>query len=533
MPRRVPERAFATILFTDIVGSTALASELGDRRWRELVRRHHAIVRSELRRFQGVEVDTAGDGFFATFDGPGAAIRCAGAIADGVRALGLEIRAGLHSGEVERSGGKAGGIAVNTAARVMAVGGPGEILVSSTLRDVVAGSNLEFQDHGVHHLKGVDGEWRLFGVAAADGESRPPPLDPAEAARRRLDIEPTGEPRRSRIPAMIAGLVAAAVVALIVFVLLPSDDEPEPAGTGATGTDEAGPPFDALAELDPRSEELVIVRSDLPSSTLPQFASDEIIVGEGSVWVVRAPSVLRVDRADGSTTPVGEGIGGPGVYGIATDFGSLWVLRDALHRIDPGTGDNERTIALGDVEPGTLPTTDVATGFGSVWVGTLDGNLFRVDPETEEQVPMEFGETLDEIAIGADSVWILDDLTGVVWRVDPDTNEPGRPIHLSGSLDRIAVGDGFVWVLNTDLNTLTPIGENDGRPRSAIDIDGDVADVAFGLGSVWVAVDGSVVEVNPATLQVVRTIEIGDTPIVRLAVDIDAGTLWLDFAPSG
>ncbi|MEX2421675.1 MAG: adenylate/guanylate cyclase domain-containing protein [Actinomycetota bacterium] len=141
MPR-TGQRRFATVLFTDIVGSTDIAAELGDRRWRDLIRRHHAIVRAELKRFEGREIDTAGDGFFATFDSPGAAIRCACAISDSVREVGLEIRAGLHGGEVELEGGKAGGIAVNTAARVMAVGGPGKVLVSSSLHDVVAGSSL-------------------------------------------------------------------------------------------------------------------------------------------------------------------------------------------------------------------------------------------------------------------------------------------------------------------------------------------------------------------------------------------------------
>ena len=532
MPRRGSERAFATILFTDIVGSTSLASELGDRRWRELVRRHHAIVRAELRRFQGQEVDTAGDGFFATFDSPGAAIRCACAIADGVRAIGLEIRAGLHSGEVERAGGKAGGIAVNTAARVMAVGGPGEVLVSTTLRDVVAGSNLEFEDHGVHQLKGVDGEWRLYRVAAADGANRPLPLDPAEATRRRLDIEPAEEPRRSRIPALVAGLAAAVLVAVIVFVLLPSDEEPEAAGTGATGTDEPGPPFNALAELDPRTEELVLLRTDVAGTNSSLFRGDEITVGEGSVWVARPPSVLRVDRADGSTTPVGEDAGGAYIRGIATGFGALWVIRDDLHEVDPGSGDSS-TILLTHRPAGSNYVADVATGFGSVWIATLDGTALRVDPETHEQVVIEMGDILQDVEVGADAVWFTDDLAGGLWRVDPATDRPRRPIKMSGGLDQLAVGESFAWVLDTTLDTLTPVGEAEGTVRPAIDLGSDAEDVAVGFGSVWIAAGGDVLELNPATLQVVRTIEVGDTPIVRLAVDVEAGTLWLDFAASG
>jgi class 3 adenylate cyclase len=159
-----PDRVLATVLFTDIVGSTEHATDLGDRRWLELLERHHALVRRQLERFQGREVDTAGDGFLATFDGPARAIRCAGAIAGAVRELGIEIRAGLHTGECELVGEKVAGVAVHTGARVAAQAGPGEVLVSSTVKDLVAGSGIEFEDRGVHELKGVPGEWRLYAV---------------------------------------------------------------------------------------------------------------------------------------------------------------------------------------------------------------------------------------------------------------------------------------------------------------------------------------------------------------------------------
>jgi pimeloyl-ACP methyl ester carboxylesterase len=159
-----PERVLATVLFTDIVGSTARAQELGDRRWRDLVERHHDVVRRELERFRGREVDTAGDGFFATFDGPARAIRSAKAITESVRGLGLEIRAGLHTGEVELAGDSVRGIAVHTGARVAAQAGPSEVLVSQTVKDLVAGSGIELEDRGAHELKGVPGEWRLYAV---------------------------------------------------------------------------------------------------------------------------------------------------------------------------------------------------------------------------------------------------------------------------------------------------------------------------------------------------------------------------------
>ncbi len=159
------ERVLATVLFTDIVGSTARAAELGDRAWRELLERHHSSVRRQIGRFRGSEHDTAGDGFFASFDGPARAIRCACAIRESLYELGLDIRAGLHTGECELLDDKVAGIAVSIGARVAAQAQPGEVLVSQTVKDLVAGSGLEFEDRGAAELKGVPGEWRLFAVA--------------------------------------------------------------------------------------------------------------------------------------------------------------------------------------------------------------------------------------------------------------------------------------------------------------------------------------------------------------------------------
>jgi class 3 adenylate cyclase/pimeloyl-ACP methyl ester carboxylesterase len=162
----VPDSVLATVLFTDIVGSTERAAQAGDRGWRELLGQHHALVRRELSRFRGEEKDTAGDGFFATFDGPARAIRCAQSVAGQVRELGLELRAGLHTGECELHDDKVAGIAVSIGARVAGLASPGEVLVSSTVKDLVAGSGIEFKDRGEHELKGVPGAWRLFAVAS-------------------------------------------------------------------------------------------------------------------------------------------------------------------------------------------------------------------------------------------------------------------------------------------------------------------------------------------------------------------------------
>ena len=158
------DRVLATVLFTDILDSTATAAMMGDRAWRDVLERHHAIVRGALRRFRGTEIDTAGDGFFTTFDGPARAVRCAEHIIDAIRPLGLEIRAGVHTGECQTIDGKVGGLGVVIGARIGSMAAPSEILVSQTVKDLTAGSGLVFEDAGQHDLKGVPDAWRLYRV---------------------------------------------------------------------------------------------------------------------------------------------------------------------------------------------------------------------------------------------------------------------------------------------------------------------------------------------------------------------------------
>jgi class 3 adenylate cyclase/pimeloyl-ACP methyl ester carboxylesterase len=166
----VPDSVLATVLFTDIVGSTERAAALGDHAWRELLERHHGLIRRELARFRGDEQDTAGDGFFATFDGPARAIRCAQALVDGMRGLGLEVRTGVHTGECELHEGKVAGLAVSIGARVAASAASGEVLVSQTVKDLVAGTGLLLEDRGERELKGVPGTWRLYAATEGPGE---------------------------------------------------------------------------------------------------------------------------------------------------------------------------------------------------------------------------------------------------------------------------------------------------------------------------------------------------------------------------
>jgi class 3 adenylate cyclase len=173
-----PDRMLTTVLFTDIPGSTERAAQLGDDRWRALLESHNELVRRQLAVFGGREVKLLGDGFLATFDGPGRAIRCASAILDAVESLGITVRAGVHTGMCELIGADIGGMAVHIGARVVALATPGEVLVSSAVRDLVVGSGIEFTDRGTHELKGVPGEWRLLAVAGTRGNGRPAAVDP-------------------------------------------------------------------------------------------------------------------------------------------------------------------------------------------------------------------------------------------------------------------------------------------------------------------------------------------------------------------
>lgn len=167
------DRVLATVLFTDVVNSTGRSAELGDRRWREIQTQHDRLIRAQLARYRGREVDTAGDGFFAVFDGPARAVRCASSICASMASLGIEVRAGLHTGEVRQEGDAVAGIAVSIGARIGAIAGSNEVLVSSTVKDLVVGSELAFTDRGIHQLKGVPDDWRLFAVADRDGAPAP------------------------------------------------------------------------------------------------------------------------------------------------------------------------------------------------------------------------------------------------------------------------------------------------------------------------------------------------------------------------
>src|SRR2546425_2143425 len=231
MHRRQVGRGLTAVLFTDIVGSTDVATDVGDARWRTLLPRHFALSRELVKRSGGHIEDTTGDGIFATFARPIDAIRCACALARAVRGVGLEIRAGVHFGEVERVDGKVAGIGVHTGARVMSAASAGEVLVTASTRELVAGGGVTFSDRGGQHLKGLDAPVHLFAVDSVDGEQLEPPLD-VEEARDRRDAVSLPRARRGRWVAAAVPVAVVAVTVGVVFARNAGGERPTPARGG-------------------------------------------------------------------------------------------------------------------------------------------------------------------------------------------------------------------------------------------------------------------------------------------------------------
>jgi hypothetical protein len=349
----------ATVLFTDIVGSSEIAAELGDRRWHVLLARHNAIVRQALRRRGGKEIDNAGDGFFAAFDDQADAIRCACEISDAVRDLGIDIRAGLHVGQSEIVGKKLGGTSIHIASRVMSEAAGGEVLVSGVMRDLVAGSGFAFEDRGFHRLKGIPAEWRLYAITAVDGTARGPSLEPEAAVRARESIKPPPVLER-RGARRIGVAVAVLAVALVSAAILRSRDAPPAEPSPALEI-----PRNSLVRIDPLTSEIVAVAPLVAPADGQMTAVPE----RQEVWVL-SPTEQVISVVDAATNEAGPpipGFGGatatPG-YGIVYHAGSVWVIGNdnTVHEIGTGLGN---PLAAIDVPKG--PSL-LAEGFGRVWV---------------------------------------------------------------------------------------------------------------------------------------------------------------------
>ena len=506
---RTSNRLLATVLFSDIVGSTERAVGLGDRRWREVLAAHHRVVRKQLKRFGGREVDTAGDGFFATFRQPVLAVECARAIVEGVAPMGIQVRAGIHTGEVEVSGREVRGVVVHIGARIMSLAGPGEVLVSSTVRELMGGSDVQFEDRGLHELKGVPAQWKLFAVQAPPKEA---PEEPSGGT------SPEPEPVRRRLARkwiVIALSALAVAVGVAVGLSLTS--------RGGTPTHRAALPDNAALQIDATSGKVRSTVAGLQAGT-PSFPARHIEVGEGGVWVDTAITLQHIDPRTESL--VGQIHAQSLVSTVAVGQGAIWAAGNVgITRISPATDKVEATIRY---DTGSDKPITIAVAGGNVWMLVTDGQLIRVDAATNRITRrLQVGITGADLAVSPGALWVLDPGAEKILELDPKTARILRRIRVAGNLERVVVGSGKIWVMDESAGVVTPIDPATGVSQAPIRVGTEPVDMAFGLDAVWVAnrADGTITRIDPHRLET-RTIKVGG-PIAAIAVDTEARTLWV------
>jgi class 3 adenylate cyclase/streptogramin lyase len=494
MPKRpqAKQRLLTTVLFTDIVASTQQAAELGDRRWRQLLTRHHAIVRRLLKRHGGREIDTAGDGFFATFDQPAQAIECAVAIGRAVRPLGIEVRAGVHMGEVEITVDKVAGIAVHIGSRVMSTAGPGEVVVSNTVRDLLSGSEFRFEDRGVRELKGLPGEWRLSAVTEV------PRLEEEE-----LPEEEAAPRRRWRVSVPLAAVIALGVVAVLVITVIVARGGGKAAGLRP-------PTVNSVARLDPTGTKVL---GGIPVGRTPIA----IAAGDGKVWVANFDdgTVQAIDPASNdASSAIGLGFD-QAPSGIAVGGGYVWITSSTtgfLYRLDPTQSHAILPVKLG------VGANGVAYGEGAVWIANgQSDSVLRIDPANPQAQPqtiqMEAGSKPAGIAVGAGSVWVAESLKGVVARIDPNQMKviATVPLLQGGNPNQVAFGEGFVWVSETQKNAVFRIDPAVNQGTTITGVGTGPNGIAAGDGFAWVAnsLDGTVAKIDPKTAKVLSRYQLG------------------------
>jgi class 3 adenylate cyclase/streptogramin lyase len=505
MGPRSARRVLAAVLFTDIVDSSVVAGHVGDARWKELIARHHAIVRRELKRYGGRELDTAGDGFFARFTEPAAAIRCACAASESVRQLGIEIRAGAHFGECEQVGGKLGGLTVVVGARVMALGGPGDVLVTGTARELAGGAGLGFEDRGRHSLKGVDGTWQVLAVTEVDGAPRSGPADPKEAQQRLADVQPSR--LRSRTRLVVGALIAlAAGAAITSFALLGGNEEP-------TSLERIPP--DRVGTIDPSTN---AIETALNVGSKPTG----VTVGADAAWITRleAEILSRVDLASEEVETLSTH-GHPAAIGL-DDKGFVWVLNGfeaTVVRIDP------RRMVIEDTFELPTGTKDLAVGEGAVWVTNADERtVTRLDLVTRDNEVVELSGIgmPDGVAVGDGAVWVAG--SGGVAKVDSQSRDVLGTWPLRFPASEVAVGEGAVWVTHQADDHVSKVDEATGA-STYIPVGNGPAEVAVGGGAVWVtnSLDGTLSKIHPKTNNA-ETIHLGSSPE---GVAFGDGSVWV------
>jgi class 3 adenylate cyclase/streptogramin lyase len=511
MPRHAVRRRLATVLFLDIVGSTALASELGDARWSELLTRFRRIVREELKRHGGREQDTAGDGFFATFTEPARALSCAAAIVVAVQSLGVDVRAGVHTGECEEIDGKLGGIAVHIGSRIMALAGPAEVLTTGTVKDLVAGSGASFDDRGAHDLKGVEESRHVFGLRAVE-TTLPEPLSADEAAARLALISAPARRRSLRLALAAAALVVAAAIAVPLLAL--GGGTKQPIG---------------LIRLDGHTGRIAQVQRDASS----RGNWDSMDAAGGTLWqyVSQKHELLARDGRSGRI-----------IYSfpihiecrcqVAFGFGSIWLLGDRsggayVSRVNEASGRVVKRTAL----PGTSYNGTVATGNGAVWVLESGGKLLRIDPLTNR-----ITRTYETHAVETNTLvplagfdWICECVVNKIMRFDP-RNGHSKTFSITTEAFLVGIDSSHgqtLWLLDPNNSTLTAVDPTTGQEESPLGLSGNPIQAVVAFGSMWAAAGNVVDRVD------LSTSERSTIPMPKgvwagsIAADLPSGAIWV------
>jgi class 3 adenylate cyclase/streptogramin lyase len=526
MPRSSARRRLLTVLFLDIVGSTALAHELGDARWRVVLTNFRAVVRQELKRHGGREQGTEGDSFFATFAEPVQALRAAAGIAAAVQDVGLDVRSGVHTGEVEDVDGTLGGIGVHIGARVTALAGPAEVMVTSTVKELVAGSGAVFDDAGEHELKGVEGFWHTHLLRSIDVVV-PPPLAPEVAAERIASLAVPRGRRRIYLAAAAAVLIAAVAVGGWLAIRGSS----KPAGQIS------------LVQLDPQTGKIVRTLRD---GTLGCPCGANLFGVDGTLWeragrngagiAVRNMTSGRLQRV--TQAPAGSIDG-------AVGYGSIWLLR-SLPRSGSATPINvvQRRDELSGRVIATIPLTvpfasggpdsgTIAVGNGAVWALQASGALSRIDPLTNKLTGRFQTNAIEtEILLPAGGYeWICECRKHEVLRYDARTRTgktfhfPEQPWHLVEINTRRGP---TLWLMDEQGATLTEINPSTGKPKQPLGLNGTPTEAVQLGDSIWVAA-GTVVDRIELAGHRRTSIPLPEgMNATGIAADPVTGTLWVN-----
>jgi len=510
MPRAGDDgRTLTTVLFTDIVGSTELAAELGDERWKQVLATHHGVVRKTLKRYNGREIDTAGDGFFATFPRPADAIRCAAEIIDQLREIGIHIRAGVHMGEVERMGSKVGGIAVHIGARVASKAGADEILVSSTVRDLVSGSDIRFGVRGAYDLKGVPGEWQLLSVERE--------LKPGAPDRPLVEAPQAKAARRRTIPAFAVGLAGAVLAVIVVALVLLLRSSPS----------------NIVTVPGPNTASRIDTHTNRFAGTVNVGGgAADATAGAGSIWVLNSSdqTFSRIDSSTGAQLSAGRSVGGTptgvafgaGSVWIATQFGSTSGETGSVSRFDPRGGGPKKVIPVGS------GVASITFGDGAVWVtNTISNTLSRIDPDTDAVVAtIEVGNGPQAVVAGSGSVWVANTLENSVWRIDAQTNHVASRVTVLAPPTGLALDGTTLWVLSQTGNTVAKVDTASGTTVSTVSVGLQPAAIVAGPAGVWLVADAGheVERIDPSTAKVIARLRVDGSPE---GIAMDGDRVWV------